>query len=167
MSWRKSVTIQVGQKHYSGMLHDPALLISCKYNSPAVFITQLTFFCFPILLDSIGPVSLLHVFGWQELPWCFRLPTGSLDTETFHRSCRQLWLDSLWLRHQELHRQENSRVRDASSSHEGRGLIHSYTHTLKSCLQAFMEIYPLIWMNEVFNCQFSCLKPDHWQHKLI
>lgn len=99
------------------------------------------FLWFFILLDSVGPVSLLHISGWRELPGCFRLPTRTLDTETFHRSCRQLWLHSIWLWHQELHRQKSSRVRDASSSHKGRGLIQCDTHTIKSALMAFMETY--------------------------
>lgn len=72
------------------------------------------------LSDSAGSVSLHNIFGRRKLPWCVRLPTGALDTETFHWSCRQFWLHSIWLRHQELHWQENSWIRDASSSYKGR-----------------------------------------------
>lgn len=147
MCWRESVTIGVGQKHYSGtrcnmILHYSHIPLTCMYNSTAVFITQLTFFCVLTLLDSVGPLSLLHVVRWRELRRCFRLPTGSLDTERLHSSCRQLWLHSLWLRHQELHWQESSRVRDASSTHKGISInISTYS----------------IWMNEVLSI-VSCIQ---------
>lgn len=75
------------------------------------------------LSDSAGPVSLHNISRRGELPRRVRLPTRTLDTETFHWPCRQLWLHSIWLRHQELHWQENSRVGDASRSHKGRGII--------------------------------------------
>lgn len=77
------------------------------------------------LSDSAGSVSLHDISRRGKFPRCVGLPTGALDTETFHRSRRQLWLHSIWLRHQELHREENSRVRDASSSHKGR-TIHIF-----------------------------------------
>lgn len=94
------------------------------------------------LSDSAGSVSLHDVSRRGKLPRRVRLPTGALDTETFHWSCRQLWLHSIRLRHQELHRPENSGVRDASSSHEGRGMhIFQYLYLKKT--DFFFQVWKL------------------------
>lgn len=143
---------------------------SCMHNRPAVFITQLTFFCFLTLLDSVGNVSLLHIFGWWELSLCCWLPTGSLDTERYHRSCWQLWLHSFWLRHQELHWQENSRVRDASISHKGRGLTTANYYTYLLILHSTTNsTYPCTWnKKEMDLIKYSILSsfPGCWVGRL-
>lgn len=61
---KKKVTLYLPE---SGdiMTYDPVILkvsLIQMYSSPAVLIMQLTFYK-PFLLDSAGPVSLLHVFG--------------------------------------------------------------------------------------------------------
>lgn len=133
---KKELPCQSAKKYYSGLLRDPVLLTSLTDASTIAQLFSLRNWRFIIiifiLLDSTGSVSLLNIFGRWEFPWGFRLPAQSLDKETFHRSCRQLWLHSFWLRHQELYRQKNSRVRDASSSHKGRVLV--IPHTLKCFL---------------------------------
>lgn len=113
-----------------------------------------------VLSDSAGSVSLHNIFWWRKLPRCARLPTGALDTETFHWSCRQLWLHSIWLRHQELHRQENSWIRDASSSHKGRR-IHIFEHLYWTKNPTFHWVFLGKFWNLV---GIFDLLEIHWKH---